>query len=192
MTQTADRSNQDGGPPESADVSIRMAAPEDAETIAALVRELAIFVKHEHHAKATPDDFRRHLFGPRPAAEAALAETGGKAVGFALWFSTFSTFRGQPGLYLEDVFVRSEYRSRGIGKALLAAVAAQAVDRGCGRLEWSVLNWNNAAVRFYRSLGARPMDDHTVYRIDDEPLSRLAAVASGNRGIVLARNPSNE
>ena len=89
-----------------------------------LVRELAIYVKHEHHAKATPDDFRRHLFGPRPAAEAALAEMGGKAVGFALWFSTFSTFRGQPGLYLEDIFVRPEYRGRGIGKALLAAVAA--------------------------------------------------------------------
>ena len=93
-----------------------MAGPEDAATIATLVRELAIFVKLEHYAKATPDDFRRHLFGPRPAAEAALAELGGQAVGFALWFSTFSTFRGQPGLYLEDLFVRPECRAAGSAK----------------------------------------------------------------------------
>ena len=95
------------------DHTVRIAGPDDAETIAVLVRELAIYEKLEQHAKATAEDFRRHLFGPRPAAEAAIAEAGGKAVGFALWFSTFSTFRGQPGLYLEDIFVRPEFRGAG-------------------------------------------------------------------------------
>jgi GNAT superfamily N-acetyltransferase len=154
--------------------TIRMARPEDAGTIAALVRELAIYEKLEQHAKATADDFRVHLFGPQPAAEAAIAEVDGQAVGFALWFSTFSTFRGQPGIYLEDVFVKPECRGRGIGKALLAAVAARAIKLGCGRLEWSVLNWNSPAIGFYRALGARPMDGWTVYRVDGEALLRLA------------------
>ena len=108
-----------------------------------------------------------------PLAEAAVAEVGGEPVGFALWFTTFSTFRGQPGLYLEDIFVKPAYRGRGIGKGLLAAVARRAVERGCGRLEWSVLNWNAPAIGFYQSLGARPMDEWTVYRIDEEPLRRL-------------------
>ena len=114
----------------------------------------------------------------------------GEAVGFALWFSTFSTFRGQPGLYLEDIFVRPSHRGRGIGKGLLATVASQAMERGCGRVEWAVLDWNDPAIGFYRSLGARPMDEWTVYRIDDEPLRRLAAIAPapspcGNDGRVL-------
>ena len=154
--------------------TIRMARPEDSGTIATLVRELAMYEKLEQYAKATAEDFHRHLFGARPAAEAVLAEVDGHAVGFALWFSTFSTFRGQPGLYLEDIFVKPECRGRGIGKALLAAVAARAVERGCGRLEWSVLDWNAPAIGFYRALGARPMDEWTVYRIDDEALGRLA------------------
>jgi GNAT superfamily N-acetyltransferase len=154
--------------------TIRMARAEDAGTIAALVRELAIYEKLEQHAKATAEDFHRHLFGPRPAAEAALAELEGQAVGFALWFSTFSTFRGQPGVYLEDIFVKAEFRGRGIGKALLAAVAARAVEFGCGRLEWSVLNWNSPAIGFYRALGARAMEEWTVYRVDGEALGRLA------------------
>jgi GNAT superfamily N-acetyltransferase len=154
--------------------SIRMAVPEDTGTIAALVRELAIYERLEQHAKATAEDFHRHLFGAKPAAEAAIAEVDGQAVGFALWFSTFSTFRGQPGLYLEDIFVKPECRGRGIGKALLAAVAARAVELGCGRLEWSVLNWNTSAIGFYRALGARPMDEWTVYRVDGEALGRLA------------------
>ena len=101
-----------------------------------------------------PDDFRRHLFGPRPAAEAALAEVAGEPVGFALWFTTFSTFRGQPGLYLEDLFVRPAYRGRGIGKGLLAAWPGWRSSAGCGRLEWSVLDWNVPAIGFYRALGA--------------------------------------
>jgi GNAT superfamily N-acetyltransferase len=154
--------------------TIRMAVPEDAGTIAALVRELAVYEKLEQHANATADDFHRHLFGARPAAEAAVAELGGQAVGFALWFSTFSTFRGQPGLYLEDIFVKAECRGRGIGLALLATVAAKAVERGCGRVEWSVLNWNLPAIGFYRALGARPMEGWTVYRVDGEALGGMA------------------
>src|SRR5262249_6609571 len=137
------------------------------------VRELAVYEKLEPCARATPEDFRRHLFGPRLVAEAVLAEVEGQPVGFALWFATFSTFRGQPGLYLEDLFVRPEFRGRGIGKALLASVARLALERGCGRLEWSVLNWNEPAIGFYRALSARPMDEWTVYRLDDEPLRRL-------------------
>ncbi len=148
-------------------------------------------MKHEDRAKASPEDFRRHLFGPRPAAEAALAEINGQPVGFALWFSTFSTFRGQPGLYLEDLFVQTEYRSRGIGKALLAAVAAQALERGCGRVEWSVLKWNTAAIGFYRSLGAQVLDEYTTCRIDEEPLRRLAQMASED-GLSLRRRNSSE
>ena len=142
-----------------------------------LVRELAIYEKLEHLAQATSEDFRRHLFGSHPAAEAALAEVDGEPAGFALWFSNFSTFRGQPGLYLEDIFVRPEFRGRGIGKALLASLARLAVERDCGRLEWSVLDWNAPSIAFYRALGARPMDEWTVYRLDDEPLRRLAATA---------------
>jgi GNAT superfamily N-acetyltransferase len=160
-----------------AGLEIRPALPEDAEILANLVRGLAVYERLEQYARATPDDFRRHLFGARPAAQAILAELGGEAVGFALWFTTFSTFRGEPGLYLEDIFVQPGYRGRGIGKALLAAVARQAVHQGCGRLEWSVLDWNTTAIGFYRSLGARPLDDWTVYRIDDEALSRLAELS---------------
>jgi GNAT superfamily N-acetyltransferase len=156
---------------------IRPARPEDAETLANLVRELAIYEKLEPHAKATAEDFRRHLFGPRPAAEAALAEVDDEPVGFALWFSNYSTFRGQPGLYLEDIFVKPEYRGRGIGKALLASLAQLAVGRGCGRMDWSVLDWNAPSIAFYRALGARPLDEWTVYRLDDEPLRRLAGLA---------------
>jgi GNAT superfamily N-acetyltransferase len=162
--------------------SIRAARPEDADFLANLVRELAVYEKLEQHARATPDDFRRHLFGPHPAAQAALAEASGEPVGFALWFKTFSTFRGQPGLYLEDIFVKPDYRGHGIGKALLAAVARQAVRDGCGRLEWSVLDWNTNAIGFYRALGARPLDEWTVYRIDDERLGRLAELSPDHGG----------
>ena len=159
------------------DLVIRPVTPEDMEVLANLVRELAVYEKMEQHARGTPDDFRRNLFGPRPSAEAVLVELSGEPVGFALWFTTFSTFRGQPSLYLEDVFVRPAYRGRGIGKALLAMLARLVTERGCGKLEWSVLNWNEPALGFYRSLGARPMDEWTVYRLDGEPLHRLAADA---------------
>jgi len=157
--------------------TIRPCRPDDAETLANLIRALAIYEKLEHEARATPDDLRRHLFGPRPAAGAILAEADGKAVGFALFFPTFSTFRAQPGLYLEDLFVLPDHRGRGIGKALIAAVASEAIARGGGRLEWAVLDWNAPSIAFYRSLGAAPLDDWTSYRIADEPLTRLAASA---------------
>jgi GNAT superfamily N-acetyltransferase len=163
--------------PARSNLLIRPARPEDAELLMTLVRELAVYEKLARHAVASADDFRLHLFGPNPAAEAAVAEVGGDPAGFALWYATFSTFRGQPGLYLEDIFVRPGFRGRGIGKALLATVARRAVERGCGRLEWSVLHWNAPAIGFYRSLGARPMDEWTVYRIDDKPLKRLAEIA---------------
>ena len=164
--------------------TIRPCVEGDATTLANLVRELAVYEKLEHLALAGPDDFRVHLFGPRPAAEAILAEVGGEPVGFALFFPTFSTFRGQPGLYLEDLFVRPGERGRGIGKALIASLARLAVDRGYGRLEWAVLDWNAPAITFYQTVGARPLDEWTGYRIDDEPLARLAALApdcQGNR-----------
>jgi GNAT superfamily N-acetyltransferase len=154
--------------------ALRPARPDDAEAIAGLIVELATYEKLAHEAKATPDDLRRHLFGPRPHAEAILAEVEGRPVGFALFFHNFSTFRGQPGLYLEDLFVKPEHRGLGIGKALLARLAALAVERGCGRLEWAVLDWNEPAIGFYRSLGARPMHDWTVFRVDDEALALLA------------------
>ena len=157
--------------------NIRPCRPDDAGTLVDLVRELAVYEKLEAEARATADDFRTHLFGPRPSAEAFVAEVEGRVVGFALIFATFSTFRGQPGMYLEDLFVRPEYRERGIGRALLATLARLAVDRGWGRLEWAVLDWNAPSIGFYRALGALPMDEWTVYRLCDEPLSRLAAQA---------------
>jgi GNAT superfamily N-acetyltransferase len=155
-------------------VAIRVAGVEDAPIIADLIRELAVYEKLEDQARATAEDLRRHLFGDRPAAEVLLAEVDGRPVGFALFFPTFSTFRGQPGLYLEDIFVRPEHRGRGIGKALLSTIARIAVDRGCGRLEWSVLDWNAPSIAFYRAQGAVPMDEWTVYRLADSALLALA------------------
>jgi GNAT superfamily N-acetyltransferase len=163
-------------------VTIRPCIADDAVALANLIRELAVYERLQAYARATADDLRTHLFGPRPCAEAILAEAQGEPVGFALFFTTFSTFRGQPSLYLEDLFVREPFRGQGIGRALLASVAQRAVERGCGRLEWSVLDWNTPALGFYRALGARPLTDWTVYRIDDEPLARLAAQAAGPRG----------
>jgi GNAT superfamily N-acetyltransferase len=155
--------------------TIRPARLDDCETIANLVRELAVYEKLERFARATAEDFRANLFGPRPFAEAIMAEVDGEPVGMALGFPTF---RGQPGFYLEDIYVRPEHRGKGIGKALLATIAELALRRGFGRVEWSVLDWNTPAIGFYRALGARPMDEWTVYRVDDGPLERLAAQAS--------------
>jgi len=155
--------------------TIRPARPDDAATIARLIRELATYERLEHEAKASPEDLTRHLFGDRPSAEVLMAEVENIPVGFALYFSTFSTFRGQPGIYLEDLFVRPEHRGRGIGKALLAGVARVAVERNCGRLEWAVLDWNTPSIDFYRSQGAIPMSDWTVFRVADEALQDLAS-----------------
>jgi GNAT superfamily N-acetyltransferase len=159
---------------------IRPCRPGDAEVLARLVRELAEFENHEDRARATAESFRVHLFGPRPYAEAFLAEVAGVPAGFALVFPIFSTFRGEPGLYLEDLFVRQEHRGRGIGKALLATVARAAVERGFGWMGWTVLDWNDPAIRFYQGLGARPVSEWTVYRLDDEPMARLASLAPQN------------
>lgn len=158
----------------SSEFKIRPAVDADAEAIANLIRELALYEKLEHVAKATAADFRKHLFSERPYAEVLIAEVAGEPVGLALFFPTFSTFRGQPGLYLEDLFVQPEHRNKGIGKALLQQLAKIARDRGFGRLEWAVLNWNEPAIGFYQSLGAGPLEEWTTYRIADDSLAGLA------------------
>jgi GNAT superfamily N-acetyltransferase len=154
---------------------IRPAEIDDAPLLADLVRELARYEELEHFAVATADDIRRYLFGPRVYAEAILAETrDGRTVGFALFFHSFSTFRGRPSLYLEDIYVRTEFRGHGIGKALLQAVARIARERGCTRMEWAVLDWNEPAIGFYKALGAKPLSDWTLYRLEDDALIDLA------------------
>lgn len=153
---------------------IRPAAAVDTPTIAALIRALAEYEHLSHTVVLDEDRLRAHLFGPRPFAEVLLAEEANEVAGFALFFHNFSTFLGQPGIYLEDLFVRPEHRGRGHGKALLSAVAQLAVTRGCGRLEWAVLDWNDPALRFYRSLGAVPMDDWTLYRLSGDALQTVA------------------
>ena len=122
----------------------------------------------------TPERLHEHLFGPRPYAEALVAEEQGQVIGFALFFHNYRTFRGQPGIYLEDLFVLPTHRGKGHGKALLRELARLAVERGCSLLEWSVLNWNQPAIDFYRSLCAMPMDEWTVYRLTGEALASLA------------------
>jgi GNAT superfamily N-acetyltransferase len=153
---------------------IAPARPEDLEIVVALVRELAEFERLLHEVRITAADLQDHLFGPHPYAEAALVWAGEQAAGFALWFHNYSTFMGRPGLYLEDLYVRPVFRGQGYGEALLQHLAALAVERGCARLEWSVLDWNQRAIGFYRKLGARPMDDWTVYRVTGDALLALA------------------
>ena len=152
---------------------IRPAEPADVPVIADLIRQLAKFEKLEDDVVLTEDLLRAGLFGSRPYAEAAIAEDAEKPIGFALFFHTFSTFLARPGLYLEDLFVLADHRGKGVGRALLAHLARLAVERGCGRLEWAVLNWNQEAIRFYERLGARPNSEWTVYRLTDEALSAL-------------------
>jgi len=155
-------------------VSIRPAEAADVPVIADLIRALARFERLEHEVVMTEELLERALFGDRPYAEVVLAEDGGRPVGFALFFHNFSTFLGRPGIYLEDLFVVPEHRARGIGRDLLVHLARLAVERGCGRLEWAVLDWNQEAIRFYERLGARPNSDWTVYRLTGEALSSLA------------------
>ena len=154
--------------------TIRPATVDDCDTLASLIRELAVYEKLENEAKATAADLRRDLFGERVYAEALIAEMGDQAVGFALFFSNYSTFKGRPGLYLEDLFVKPDYRGQGLGTRLLARIARLAVERGCGQFEWVVLDWNEPSIGFYRSLGARPMNEWTVFRLDDSALTELA------------------
>ena len=160
--------------PATDDTVLRPAQRDDVPTILAFIRELAVYEKLEHEAVATPALMERALFGERPAAEVVIAEVGGQPAGFVLFFTTFSTFVGLPGLYLEDLFVRPAFRKRGIATTLMRHLARTAVERGHGRFEWSVLDWNEPAIRFYRSLGARPMDQWTVQRVDGEALLALA------------------
>jgi len=142
--------------------------------IAELIRALAEYEHLEHEAVLDEADLNEHLFGARPYAEVLLAEEGARVVGFALFFHNFSTFLARPGLYLEDLFVRPERRGQGHGQALLSALAKLALERGCGRFEWSVLDWNEPALRFYRKLGALPMKEWTVQRVTGDALRKLA------------------
>ncbi|HEX8391149.1 MAG TPA: GNAT family N-acetyltransferase [Longimicrobium sp.] len=153
---------------------IRPAAPDDVPLILAFIRELADYERLLHEVVATEERLRATLFGPRSAAEVVIAEADGAPVGFALFFQNYSTFLAQPGIYLEDLYVRPEARGRGIGRALLGHLARLAVERGCGRLEWWVLDWNASAIAFYRGLGAEPMEDWTVYRLAGDALRRTA------------------
>jgi GNAT superfamily N-acetyltransferase len=155
-------------------VSIRFAERSDVPVIAELIRGLARFEKLEHEVAMTEERLEKSLFGPKPYAETLLAEEGGRAVGFALFFHNFSTFLAKPGIYLEDLFVVPEQRGKGIGRALLERLAQIAVERDCGRLEWAVLDWNRDAIAFYERLGAKPNSEWTVYRLTGEPLHALA------------------
>ena len=158
-------------------LSIRPATRADLPLIAALIRELADYEKLAHEVRFDEAVLGDHLFGPRPMAEVIIGEVDGVAQGFALFFHNFSTFEGRPGIYLEDLFVRPAARGGGLGKALLAHLARLALERGCARLEWWVLDWNEPAIGFYRKLGARPMDEWTTMRLDGEALAQLGATA---------------
>jgi GNAT superfamily N-acetyltransferase len=155
-------------------VQLRSATRDDVPVIAELIRGLARFERLEQEVVMTEELLVTGLFGDRPYAEVVLAENDGRPVGFALFFHNFSTFLGRPGIYLEDLFVLPEQRGKGIGRMLLAHLARLAVERGCGRLEWAVLDWNRDAIKFYERLGARPNSDWTVYRLTGEALTGLA------------------
>ncbi|HEX6548359.1 MAG TPA: GNAT family N-acetyltransferase [Candidatus Dormibacteraeota bacterium] len=157
-------------------VTIRAGVPADLPLIATLIRELADYEKLSHAVEMEEAVLERFLFGDRPYAETLIAEWEGEPAGFALYFHNFSTFLGRPGVYLEDLFVRPAHRARGIGKALLARLAQLAVERGCGRVEWSVLKWNQPAIGFYERLGAHPNSDWTVYRLTGDALQSLATL----------------
>jgi GNAT superfamily N-acetyltransferase len=156
-------------------VTIRFATADDVPLIHRLIRGLAAYERLAEEAIVTEADLRDSLFGQNPGAEVLIAEMGGDAAGFALFFHNYSTFLGRRGLYLEDLFVLPACRGHGVGRALMARLARLATERKCGRFEWWVLDWNESAIRFYESLGARAMDEWTVYRLTDEPLARLAS-----------------
>jgi GNAT superfamily N-acetyltransferase len=156
------------------ELTIREAREADVPVILQFIRELAEYERLPHEVMATEEGLRESLFGPRPYAEVLIADVDGRPAGFALYFYTYSTFVGRPGLYLEDLYVRPESRRRGIGRAVLRRLARIALERGCGRVEWSVLNWNEPALTFYRSLGAVPVTDWTVQRLTGAALARLA------------------
>ena len=155
-------------------LSIRLAAPADLPLIAQFIRDLAEYERLAHEVRFDEAGLGERLFGPQPYAEVLIGEIDGCPQGFALFFHNFSTFEGRPGVYLEDLFVRPEARGSGLGKALLQRLAQTARERDCARLEWAVLDWNEPSIGFYKSLGARPMDEWTVFRLDGDALRQLA------------------
>ena len=154
-------------------VLVRDAVPDDVGQVVDLVRQLARYERSEDAVQATEEDFRRALFCTSPQVFALVAEAEGKVIGIAVYFVSFSTWTGRHGLYLEDLFVVPEHRSRGVGRALLGSLAARALDRGCARLEWAVLDWNRPAIDFYRSLGAIANDDWTTFRLSGAALAEV-------------------
>ncbi len=155
-------------------ITIRPATAEDAPLISDLIHALAEYERMSDLCTIAPEQIREQLFGPHPAAEAIIAEYEGKPQGFAIYFTTFSTFIGRPGIYLEDLFVRPEHRGSGLGKALLLQLVEIAKQRNYGRVEWAVLHWNEDAIGFYKKLGAKPMDTWHIYRLDEEAIDNLA------------------
>jgi GNAT superfamily N-acetyltransferase len=160
--------------PAPSELTIRSATVEDVPLLLELIQEFAAHVRMSNRVIATESLLRQTLFGPQPYAEVLMAEWSDEPVGYAVFFPSYSTFRGQPGLFLEDLFVRRSARGRGIGRALLASVAKAASDRGCGRLEWSTLDWNEAAIGFYCHLGAQAHRGSTTFGLLGDALSRLA------------------
>ena len=154
--------------------AVRMSRPSDVPRIRELIVELATYERSADQAKATEEQLRRALFGEHPAVFALVAEVGDDVVGFALWFLNFSTWEGVHGIYLEDLYVRPEYRGRGLGKALLQSLASIAVTRGYARFEWWVLDWNTPSIEFYQAMGATPMDEWTVFRLSGDALRAVA------------------
>jgi GNAT superfamily N-acetyltransferase len=159
------------------ELEIRAAVEEDAPLILQLIKELAEYEKLSHEVVATEDTLRKSLFGERRFAEAVIGEVESEPAGFALFFHNFSTFLGRPGIYLEDLYVRPEFRGSGLGRALLVYLARLALERGCGRLEWSVLDWNEPAIGLYKSVGAAPVDGWTGYRVAGKALEELGGEA---------------
>jgi GNAT superfamily N-acetyltransferase len=156
------------------DIQITPATEADVPVILEMIRGLAEYEKLLHVVAATEDQLRRTLFGERPAAEVLLAHSNGEPIGFALFFPNYSTFLAQPGIYLEDLYVKPHARGKGAGLALFVELARMAAARGCGRVEWSVLDWNEPSIQFYKKLGAVPMDDWTTFRLTSDPLAKLA------------------
>jgi GNAT superfamily N-acetyltransferase len=159
---------------DSAKFAIRPADVVDVPIILQLIRDLATYERAPNEVTATEEQLVDVLFGKKPAAEVLLAFEGETAVGFAVFFHNFSTWLGRPGLYLEDLFVKPEMRGKGYGRALLVDLAKIAQDRGCGRMEWAVLDWNDPAIQFYHKLGAKPMDEWTVFRLTTDGIAELA------------------
>lgn len=156
------------------DFTIRYASGKDTKLILDFIRKLAEYEELLHEVEATERQLEKYLFGDNPKAEVVIGEYEDKPVGFALFFHNFSTFLGKPGIYLEDLFINPESRGKGFGKAMLTYLAKTAKERGCGRLEWSVLDWNQSAIDFYKQLGAIPMNEWTVYRVTGDSLNELA------------------